>query len=43
MTLKRFWKSWPATAAVLFLMLAAPVLSQQIPPGSSVTVYESPT
>jgi hypothetical protein len=43
MALKRFWKSWPATAAALLLMLAAPVLAQQIPPGSNVTVYESPT
>jgi hypothetical protein len=43
MTLRRFWKSWPATVAALLLMLAAPALSQQIPPGSNVTVYESPT
>lgn len=43
MTLKRFLKSWPATAAVLLLMLTVPVLSQQIAPGSNVTVYESPT
>lgn len=43
MALKRFWKSWPAAAAVLLLTLAAPVLSQQVPPGSNVTVYESPT
>ncbi len=43
MTLKRFWKSWLAGAAVLFLLFAAPVLSQQVPPGTSVTVYLSPT
>jgi hypothetical protein len=43
MTRKCSWKSWPAIAAVLLLMLAAPVMSQQIPPGSNVTVYESPT
>jgi hypothetical protein len=43
MALKRFWKSWFATAAVFLSMLAAPVLSQQIPPGSNVTVSESPT
>jgi len=43
MTTQRFWKSWLSGAAVLFLMLAAPALSQQMPPGSNVTVYESPT
>jgi len=43
MTFKRFWKSWLAGAAVLFSMFAAPVLSQQAPPGPSVTVYASPT
>ncbi len=43
MTLKRFWKSWLAGAAVLFSMFAAPVLPQPVPPGLSVTVYKSPT
>lgn len=42
MTLKHFWKSWPA-AAVLFLTLAAPALSQPVQGGPNVTVYESPT
>ncbi len=36
-------KSWRASAAVLFLALAAPALSQQIGRGINVTVYESPT
>lgn len=43
MTLKRFWKSWPAVAAVWFLMVAAPALSQPVQGGPDVTVYESPT
>ncbi len=43
MTLNRSWKSWPAAAAVLFLMFAAPALSQPVPGGPNVTVYESPT
>ncbi len=43
MTLKRFWKPWLASAAILFSTFAAPVLPQQVPPGTSVTVYESPT
>ena len=42
MTLKRVWKSWSAIAAI-FLLLAAPVLSQQTPGGPNVVVYESPT
>jgi len=40
---KLSWTAWLASAAVLFLMSAAPVLSQQISSGISVTVYESPT
>lgn len=43
MALKHFWKSWPAGAAVLFLILAAPALSQKVPGDPDVTVYESPT
>jgi len=43
MTIERFWKSWMSGAAVLFLMLAAPALSQQAPASPNVTVYESPT
>ncbi len=43
MSLKRFWKSWSAVAAVWFLMLAAPALSQPVQGGPNVTVYESPT
>lgn len=42
MTLKRVWKSWPAIAAI-FLLLAAPALSQQVRADPNVTVYESPT
>ncbi len=42
MTLKRFWKSSPAIAAI-FLIWAAPVLSQQTPGGPNIVVYESPT
>jgi hypothetical protein len=43
MTLKLFWKSWLAGAAISFLILAAPVFSQPVGGGLSVTVYESPT
>jgi len=43
MNVSRFWKPWMSAAAVLFLMLAAPALSQQAPAGPNVTVYESPT
>lgn len=43
MAIKQFWKSGLSGAAVLFLMLAAPALSQQAPAGPNVTVYESPT
>ena len=43
MTIKRFWKPWLSGAAVLFLMLAAPALSQQVRGDPGVTVYESPT
>ena len=43
MTFKCAWKSWPASVAALFLMLAAPVLAQPVGSGPSVTVYESPT
>ena len=43
MIIKRLWKSWLSGAAVLFLMLAAPALSQQAPASPNVTVYESPT
>jgi hypothetical protein len=43
MNSKLSWKSWLASAAALFLMSAAPALSQPISRGISVTVYESPT
>jgi hypothetical protein len=43
MTLKHFWKLWPAVMAVLFLTLAAPALSQPVQGGPNVTVYENPT
>ena len=43
MTLKQSWQLWSATPAVLLLMLAAPALSQPVPGGPGVTVYESPT
>jgi len=43
MNVNRFWKPWLSAAAVLFLTLAAPVLSQQAPASPNVTVYESPT
>lgn len=42
MNLKRFWKSSSALAAI-FLISAAPVLSQQTPGSPNVVVYESPT
>lgn len=42
MALQRFLKSWPAIAA-MFLIVTAPVLSQQAPGGPNVVVYESPT
>lgn len=43
MNVNRFWKPWLSAVAVLSLMLAAPVLSQQAPASPNVTVYESPT
>lgn len=43
MPIKRFWQSCLSAAAVFFLMLATPALSQSVSGDPGVTVYESPT
>ena len=39
MVLEPFWKLCRAGAAVLFLILAVPALSQKVATGADVTVY----
>lgn len=43
MNRKRFWKSWPAAAALCLLVFASPSIPQPVKVGPNLVVYESPT